>query len=108
METPLWLWSSLLLFTFVHFVRCAPHNCKSLPVSPEDTGQYCEETLNSMTFSLEVSDLDNYLYTQRRKDLVISLKCYVNQYNAIGTGDDGLPIFTAQCRLLVLVSMFIE
>ena len=89
METPLWLWSSLLLFTLVHFVRCAPYICNYLPVYPGDTGQYCEETLNTMTFSYGVSYLDDYLYIQRRKDLVISLKCYVNQYNAIGTGDDG-------------------
>lgn len=98
METPLWLWSSLLLFTLVHFVRCAPYayDCKNLlDILPRDTGQYCEETLNTMNFSYGVSYLDDYLYTQRRKDLVISLKCYVNQYNAIGTGDDGLLKFIA-------------
>lgn len=60
-------WSNLLIWTLVHLARCAPHYaCKDanpLDILPRDTGQYCEETLNSLNFSLGVSypDLSKYM-----------------------------------------------
>lgn len=54
-------WSNLLVWTLIHLARCAPQQqCVYQnidPVNADQTGRYCEETVNSMNCSLGVGNV---------------------------------------------------